>query len=566
MLACGPRFGSPRAKPGHGALRVHSPLGYDDLPSIPLPTLRDMYRLSAAFLFIGLLTFLPGPTSASPASTGGAAWTQDDSEILKEFKKYFRKYKDPVERMEAIMALEDVEDPKVVTVLVKLIKDKDASVRQTAINVLATFGTRAPIDALLLRLAEEKDSLLRGGILQAIELGKYHHDGVATSECLADKDWRVRRAALKVLGNLGNQELLPLIVPLALDKESGVRTACLDALAQMKSKQVVPLAQAALHDDVWQVRSSAIHALGAVRDLSSLPLLIETMEKEEGRLIVDLSLALDQLTGRGPIKNPAVWRSFWDAYSTRYELPTDEALAKMFAKREENAALYKVKEGTSYHGVDTPSRSILFVIDVSGSMEDEVTEKERFKDGKYPSYSRMDITKTELARTIAGLEPYVKFNILSFATDIAPWKKGLVSANVLNKSSAESWIKKLEPIGGNSKQELAEVGFGSTAAIGKGKTNTWGALATALSIPLDPNKKKGKKDPYRVDVDTIFFLSDGRPTTGYFVKTEAILKGILEANELRKVVIHTIAIGEFDKQFMQRLAKGSGGVFVDLGR
>ncbi|MDF1838079.1 MAG: HEAT repeat domain-containing protein, partial [Planctomycetota bacterium] len=489
-----------------------------------------------------------------------------DAEILKEFKKYFRKYKEPIQRMEAIMALEDVEDPKVVPVLVKLIKDKDPAVRQTAINVLATFGTRAPIDKLLEMLAEEKKSELRTGMLQAIELGKYHHDGVATSECLTDKDWKLRRAALKVLGNLKNAEMIPLMTPLATDGESGVRTACLDALAKMGAKEVLPLAQAALVDGVWQVRSSAIQALGKVRDISSMPLLIGRMEVEEGRLIVDLSTALDQLTGRGPIKNPATWRSFWDAYGDRYKLPSDEELAKMIAKREANAAAYKVAKGTSYHGVDTPSRSILFVIDVSGSMEDEVTEKERFKDGNYPSYSRMDITKTELARTIAGLESYVKFNILSFATDVKPWKKGLVTANVLNKSSAETWIKALEPIGGNSKQELAEVGFGATAAIGKGKTNTWGALATALSVPMDPSKKKPKKDPYRVEVDTVFFLSDGRPTTGYFVKTEAILAGILEANELRKVVIHTIAIGEFDKQFMKRLAKGTGGVFVDLGR
>jgi hypothetical protein len=38
------------------------------------------------------------------------------------------------------------------------------------------------------------------------------------------------------------------------------------------------------------------------------------------------------------------------------------------------------------------------------------------------------------------------------------------------------------------------------------------------------------------------------------------------ANELRKVVIHTIALGEFQKEFMRTLARENGGVFVDLGR
>jgi hypothetical protein len=38
-------------------------------------------------------------------------------------------------------------------------------------------------------------------------------------------------------------------------------------------------------------------------------------------------------------------------------------------------------------------------------------------------------------------------------------------------------------------------------------------------------------------------------------------------NDLRRVVLHTIAIGEFQKDFMERVAAQNGpGVFVDLGR
>ncbi|HRV82270.1 MAG TPA: HEAT repeat domain-containing protein, partial [Planctomycetota bacterium] len=500
------------------------------------------------------------PVSASTTQVG-------DEEILKEFKKYFRKYKETVERIEAVRALEEVEAPKVVDILVPLLKDREEPVRDTAMDVLSTFKTQPPIDALLLELTEQTDSQVRVGILHALEKGRYPHDGSSVLPCLEDKDWNVRLRALRALGVLGKLEVVPAILPLTQDSESGVRVAALDTLALLKAKETVPAAQAALVDDVWQVRSSAIQALGLVRDVTSVPLLIDRMEIEEGRLIDDLALALDRLTARGAIRDPEIWRSFWTTYSDRYQLPSDEEIAKILAKREANRALYNPAKGsTAYHGIETPSRSILFIIDVSGSMEDEVTEKDRFKDGNYPSYSRMDITKTELARTIATLEPYVKFNILSFATKVRPWKKDLVPANVLNKSSAKSWIDALEPIGGNSKEELAEVGFGATAALDEGKTNTWEVLATALSIPVDPSKSKTKTDEHEVDVDTIFFLSDGRPTTGYYVKTDAILQKLLEANELRKVVIHTIAIGEFQKTFMKRLAEETGGVFVDLGR
>ena len=66
-------------------------------------------------------------------------------------------------------------------------------------------------------------------------------------------------------------------------------------------------------------------------------------------------------------------------------------------------------------------------------------------------------------------------------------------------------------------------------------------------------------------MDTVVFLSDGRPTVGEFVDPDDIYDGFLEANELRRVAVHIIAIGQFQKRWMERLAASSGGVFVDLG-
>jgi hypothetical protein len=195
-------------------------------------------------------------------------------------------------------------------------------------------------------------------------------------------------------------------------------------------------------------------------------------------------------------------------------------------------------------------------------MENLVVEKERFTDGNYPSMMRIDIVKTELARTIDRLEPYVQFNILAFATDVKSWKKTLVPANVINKSSARDWAMKLEAIGGSSKEDLARVGLAGSANLEAGKTNTYGALSTGLAIAGRGTKDKN----YAVAIDTIFFLSDGRPSVGDYVDTDDILREINNANDLRKVVIHTIALGEFQKDFMKRLAEDNGGVFVDLGR
>ena len=67
-------------------------------------------------------------------------------------------------------------------------------------------------------------------------------------------------------------------------------------------------------------------------------------------------------------------------------------------------------------------------------------------------------------------------------------------------------------------------------------------------------------------LDTVYFLSDGRPSVGKLVDTEEILKDVAKYNDVFKIVIHSIAIGEFQKSFLQRLAQDNGGVFVDLGR
>src|SRR5690606_38054901 len=104
--------------------------------------------------------------------------------------------------------------------------------------------------------------------------------------------------------------------------------------------------------------------------------------------------------------------------------------------------------------------------DVSGSMEAEVVERDRFKDGGYPSFQRMEIVKTELMRTIETLESYVEFNVFSFATEVDAWKKDLVKANVLNKKSALDYVRKLKPIGGNSQEDLAAVGLTGSANLG----------------------------------------------------------------------------------------------------
>ncbi len=510
--------------------------------------------MRSTLLFSALALALFAPLLAGAAG-------QDD-EIVKEFRKYFRKYKDSATRVEAVLSLEGVESPAVVGALLPVLELPEPDVVRAAVRILSAFESEPPARAVVAELAGTKDERVQVGLLQALAAGRYPGAGEAIRELTTAKAWDVRRRAVQAVAGLAEPGADEVVVALTGDKEAAVRSAALEALARLDSPLAVEAGIAALDDDVWQVRASAVAALGDVRRLESIGPLIARMEAEEGRLVADIGAALGELTGRDFGARSAQWRRFWETYAGRFEIPTDEQLVVLRRKQAERAEQYDPTDGTTYHGIDTPSRAIVFVIDVSGSMENVVVEKERFEGGGYPSMLRIDIVKTELVRTIEGLEPYVEFNILAFATDVKPWKKGLVKANVLNKSSAMDWTRRLEAIGGASKEDLARAGLFGSANLEAGKTNTHAALMSALMAP-----RPGKKDKdYEVCVDTIFFLSDGRPSHGEYVDPDDILREVRSVNELRKIVLHTIAIGAFQKTFMRRLANDNGGVYVDLGK
>lgn len=505
---------------------------------------------------LALALLAPGQAAAtSPRRVG-------DDEIVKEFKKYFRKFKDTATRVEAIYSLEGAETPGVVGVLSPILADEDSEVVDAAVKVLGGLKERPAIDAIFQRLADEKKEPIRLGLLRSISVGGHNGDSEALIECLEDKAWMIRYRAVQALQARQEKSSIPTILELTEDKEPAVRCASLEALAAMNEEKVIDIAIAALDDDIWQVRASAAGCLHDLRARRSIEPLIAHMEVEEGRLIEDYARALEEITAKSFGMRTEMWRKWWTGIESRFVIPTDEELKKAKEKRAENQARYSPPGSANYHGIETPSRSVLFIIDVSGSMENHVIETERFEGGDYPSMARIDIVKTELQRTIEGLEPYVKLNILAFATEVKPWKKKLVPCNVLNRKSAMDWVGKLEAIGGTSKEDLAVAGLTGAANLEAGKTNTYGALMRALGVA-----GRGSRDKhYEVAVDTIFFLSDGRPTVGELIDPDDILAEVRTANDLRKVVIHTIAIGQFQRGFMKELATENGGVFVDLGR
>ncbi|MFT5689633.1 MAG: HEAT repeat protein [Planctomycetota bacterium] len=498
---------------------------------------------------------------------------QADDDVVLEFNRFFKKYKDAPTRVEAVLALDGTDTIGVAEALLPVLIDEFPTVADAAIQILSGLKAEPPVLYLLERMEKEKKGPLLEALLEVMAGGHFVAAAPMTIEFLESRHWPVRRRAVLAVTaiQVANAEALATaeidsaaaLMPLTQDKEVAVRCAALEGLAILKSELVLTPAKADLLHESWQVRVSAIRALGMVRHVDSIGPLLDCMEREEGRLIEDAAWSLTELTGQNYGLRIPLWRRFWDTWSERYELPTDEELAKKMAAIAETDLRYNPREGdAAFGGVDTPSRSILFVIDVSGSMDDKISEVAKFRTAGHTEFRRIDIVKRELSRTIENLESYVQFNILTFATDMSAWKKKQVRANVLNKSSALSWIARLEPIGGTSKQDLHQVGLIGSANLEGGKTNTHLALMTALGV-LPAGRRETE---YEVKIDTIFFLSDGLPSMGELIEIEDLLRSVRVENELRKIAIHAIGIGSFQKAFLRRLASENGGKFVDLGK
>lgn len=90
----------------------------------------------------------------------------------------------------------------------------------------------------------------------------------------------------------------------------------------------------------------------------------------------------------------------------------------------------------------------------------------------------------------------------------------------------------------------------------RGATNVFDALETAITAIYKHRNEQGDHN----GTDLIFFLTDGRPTLGKFIKSEGILKQIKQLNYRGDAVIHTLGFGDdVNEDFLERLAMANMG-------
>jgi HEAT repeat protein len=316
-----------------------------------------------------------------------------------------------------------------------------------------------------------------------------------------------------------------------------------DGLAALHDTSVAPdLISKYLVHESWHVRSRSAAALARLRSRDAIPALIARLDAEQGRLRSDVNDALVSLTGQDFRPNSAVWQRWWKENSGTFQVPPAPP---------EKTALEEAKEasGVTFFGISTESQRVVFVLDLSGSMNFAMVPKNNPDDdttgGRQPDMpgagesSRLEVAKRDLAKALGGVKDKGVFNLVLFASDVWTWSESLVEMNPKVRGEVTSYVEKVEAVGGTNLYGALERAFDLAGATGKG--GEW-------SKPV---------------IDTIYFLTDGRASVGVTTDPDEILAYVRERNANAGITIHTIGLSDaHDAVLLRRMAEENGGQYV----
>jgi len=320
------------------------------------------------------------------------------------------------------------------------------------------------------------------------------------------------------------------------------RIRALNWIASSKVEGGFDAAVACLSAPQEVVVRSAVFTLEVLNDPRCVKPLIDRLKGAEGLLQEEIERTLHYFTGQSFDGDFGVWSTWWEKEGDSW-FKTDDG-----ERYPTNPDSKKVEKGgtTTFYGVETRSKRIVFVLDRSGSMRAGMNAE---GGGQPPprestdEKSKMQLAREQLKWSIETLPKGVHFNVIFYCTDVQVWKEPpeMVPATKENKQAAVDWF-----------MEIPADGY----------TRTFDALAKALDYAGGKN-----------GADTIFLLSDGSPTAvdaGEPLEGEALeaeYAAFLEKNRIYKCVVHTIGVGRAqNRPLMMRIARDTGGTYRDAER
>lgn len=356
---------------------------------------------------------------------------------------------------------------------------------------------------------------------------------------LGDKDWQIRADGYEQLAHTPAPWALEMLLSAALSEpDPRVLVRIVAGLGGKDPAIALPVLSERTRDSRWLVRAAAIEALERTPAKETIDLLIEVMAKEEGRLLEDCGRALKALTGQEHRHEAAIWKAWWAENREQWTGPPPKVeepkgfdptsgLSDKAPERDDS---------TGFFGIETRSKRLAYVIDVSGSMHANVGDTKA-------SGSRAEKAKEELKRAIGILEDGALFNIVFYSNTVKAWKDEMVVSGPETRAEALAFIDQMSVAGGTATYEALKFAFELGDVKVKGG-----------DVQEDPTGDS--------KLDTIILLSDGEPTVGAFTKPDEIRERVKQWNESRRITLHAVAFGQdANKAFMEGLAKDNSGTY-----
>jgi hypothetical protein len=198
------------------------------------------------------------------------------------------------------------------------------------------------------------------------------------------------------------------------------------------------------------------------------------------------------------------------------------------------------------------------VMDVSGSMKEPMGGKE------HQGEPRIEAARAELTKIILALPPGTLFNIITFNDSVVPWLDSVEEAAEVatggkggQRKGPSTGPKKPDARDDKTKARDAEKQKAADDLLRKKATEYIARLTADSGTNIHDAFEVAFEDQ---GIDTIFFLSDGIPSTGKEVDPVEIRAVIQRWNESRRLKIHCIAIGQ-ELPLLKWIAADAGGEY-----
>ncbi len=482
-----------------------------------------------------------------PKEDGG-----DPDDPTRREREAIRSTLDPEVLAGRLRGLDEIRDVKVAAVVLERLIGAGDLVRET-VHLLLRKTTSPEILAYLRRDGlYHPEGAVRAAVVRALGALRDERSRPILETLLDDSYWLVRANAAEALHRMGAGPSRDELLRALGEKDHKAWLLIADALAStgVPSKEATEKILERVEDKRWQVRLVAYQALSRIGTEEAIAPLIERYGMEHGRLYKDVHAALAALTHDDLGENPESWRRWWKDQKETYgglgprpEKDATQTSAGRYANQGDGKTVDRPSKN-DYYGKEFFSRSVGFVLDVSDSMKInmEIVPEQAKRLGNIPIQGRrMDIAQQALLGSLRRLDPRTRFRLVFFQSTVKVWNDRMVAANAPNQAAAQSAVERLQP---------------------RGETNFHGAIRAALGLhekTLDEAKLEDAPD-------TVFFLTDGRPTKGEITAMPELVSWLQRVNRFARVDLHVIALGDLnvDAEQLALLAQAGGGTLIHV--